>query len=90
MLSEQDARSLAERAVDRLGGAAALDSLFQEADEPYPAQELIVDDYRVFVRLRHPSGPASAATPSIFGIDIWCWPVRVRMIERPFPMGARR
>ena len=61
MLSEKDAALLAERAVDRLGGAATLDSLFQEADEPYPVQELIVDDYHVFVRLRHPSGPASVS-----------------------------
>lgn len=61
MLSEHDARSLAERAVDSLGGAAALDALFHEEHVPYPVQELIVDDYRVFVRLRHEGGPASVS-----------------------------
>jgi hypothetical protein len=59
MLSEHEARSIAERAVDRLGGADALDALFREAHEPYPVQEMIVDDFRVLVRLRHRSGPAS-------------------------------
>lgn len=59
MLSEQEARSIAERAVDHLGGVDALDALFQEEHEPYPVQEMIVDDFRVLVRLRHRSGPAS-------------------------------
>lgn len=59
MLSEQHARSIAERAVDRLGGVDALDALFHEEHEPYPVQEMIVDEFRVLVRLRHQRGPAS-------------------------------
>lgn len=58
MLSENEARSIAERAVDRPGGIDALCALIREAHAPYPVQEMIVDQFRVFVRLRNQSGPA--------------------------------
>jgi hypothetical protein len=59
MLSEQNARDIAKREVDRLGGIDALEGLYHEMHEPNPVQEFIVDDELVFVRLRHVAGPAS-------------------------------
>lgn len=59
MLSEQDARDIAGRAVERLGGFDALEGLYQEQPEAYPDQELVVEDQRVIVRLRGRDRPAT-------------------------------
>lgn len=56
-MDEDRARELAMRAVDRLGGVDALQDLFKEAHEPYPEHEFIIEDQRVFVRLRDEQRP---------------------------------
>lgn len=58
-MDEDQARDIALRAVERMGGIAALAELYREGHESDPEYEFVVDDQRVFVRLRHDDTPAT-------------------------------
>lgn len=58
-LDEARARDLAARAIERLGGMAALEHLFEEPHVPNPEHDLIVEDERVIVRLRDGERPTT-------------------------------
>lgn len=57
MLDEDQAREIALRAIDRLGGVEALERLYTEGHEPYPEHEYVIEDQRVVVRLRDRTRP---------------------------------
>ncbi len=59
MLTEERARELAERAIERLGGVDALERLFEESHTAYPEHEMVIGEERVIVRLREEDRPAT-------------------------------
>lgn len=58
-MDEAHALEVAQRAIDRLGGFDALETLFLESHAPYPEHEFVIEDLRVVVRLRGDDRPAT-------------------------------